>query len=334
MITKIKNYLNEQKPFYVLRVIQDQQIREILCFQHPDEVPSALCHPDILTGIATQRTLCVPDGNRELFLECVRHNPQLYIFGAGTLAKPLCTIATMVGFEVTIIDDRAEFANTQRFPDASHVLCQDMVEYLSTSSIPDDAYYVLVTRGHQMDETCLRAILHKGHYAYLGMIGSRRKASLLKNNLLKEGISEDVLNGIHAPIGLPIHSHTPEEIAVSICAELIQVKNAQGTYEGDRECWRQLKEEPMVMATILEHHGSTPRGIGSKMIINKDGSYVGTIGGGSLEYQTIAMAKTMMHDNKAAILDFNLSNADASKEGMICGGSARVVLEPIALFKD
>lgn len=333
MLTKIKTYLDQQAVFYVITVIKQGSVLAKYAVQTLQELPYNLRIEAIENAFQKQRTALIQQNDIEIFLECVHHNPSLYIFGGGTVALPLCQIATMTGFSVTIIDDRKEFANKDRFPWAEHIICDDMEKVLTETVFPSGGYYVLVTRGHQMDELCLRAVLKKD-YHYIGMIGSKRKSAMMKATLRKEGVPETILDQIHAPIGLPIHSHTPAEIAVSICAQLIQIKNEAGADEGDMNCWKQVGDSPAVMATIMEHQGSTPRGIGSKMLIREEGSIVGSIGGGSLEYKTIERAKILMHHQKSEILNFNLSNEDASKEGMICGGSARVLLEPVALFDN
>jgi len=157
-------------------------------------------------------------------LEVLQVFPRLVIFGGGHLSQALCRMATLCNFQVEIIDDREEFANRKRFPEATRAF--HLPGYLHISelvSLNMHTFVVIATRGHRFDEEVLRqALSHK--VAYIGMVGSRSKNAIVFDRLEKQGISTSAFNQVHAPIGLPIHSDTPEEIAVSILAEMIKVK--------------------------------------------------------------------------------------------------------------
>ena len=144
----------------------------------------------------------------------------------GEATSP-CTsppLLKMVGFDVVVVDDRREFANLDRFPNMKTVVTDDWTACFDQLDIGTGAYYVVVTRGHLHDKTVLGEIL-KRPYRYVGMIGSRRKRNMIYDTLVKEGVSLDKIKDVHSPIGLTIGAETPEEIAVSIVAEMIQVRS-------------------------------------------------------------------------------------------------------------
>ena len=148
-----------------------------------------------------------------------------YIFGGGHVAYALEPVLRHVDFRTVVIDDREEYANPERYPYADRTIAVDNFDNaFDNIETDDDSYIIIVTRGHRGDLQVLREAL-KRDFAYLGMIGSRRKNELLFDTLRKEGVPESKLAEVHAPIGLKIGSETPEEIAVSIVAEIIQVRS-------------------------------------------------------------------------------------------------------------
>ncbi len=161
---------------------------------------------------------------KEYLVEALCHEGTVYIFGAGHVSQQLAPLATLVGFSTVVLDDRQEFANRERFPNAAEVIVLDSFpRALEGLEINADSYLVLVTRGHAHDQTVLReALLTKA--GYIGMIGSRRKRDAIYAALDKEGFSRQDFDRVFSPIGLAIGAETPEEIAVSIVAELIQVR--------------------------------------------------------------------------------------------------------------
>lgn len=180
----------------------------------------------IATGKGGRRTVSDPLGRPvELYLELIEAPPWLIIVGAGHVAKPTAHLGKLVGFRVTVLDDRPEFANWERFPDADEVIADDFRLTLERllPAIHRQTYLVLVTRGHRQDEMALRQVIHS-RAAYIGMIGSRRRTRLVLDAMLADGIPPDRLARVHAPIGLDIGAETPEEIAVSIIGEIIAVR--------------------------------------------------------------------------------------------------------------
>jgi xanthine dehydrogenase accessory factor len=168
-------------------------------------------------------------GEMELLFDPIQSRPNLMIAGGGHIALPLARIGFALGFRIVVIDDREEFANKERFPEAEKIVCQQFDEALNEVSITPSTYLVIVTRGHRYDELVLRRTI-KSRAAYIGMIGSRRKVSTIFENLKGSGISEKAIHRVHAPIGLDIGAETPEEIAVSILAEIIKLRRG-GTGE-------------------------------------------------------------------------------------------------------
>lgn len=162
--------------------------------------------------------------NEDLFIHPIRPPDTLYIFGAGHISTALAPLAKHVGFEVIIIDDRPDFASRQRFPAADNVMTLPFSEAFQHIDITATTYLVIVTRGHAHDRDVLHLAINQP-CAYIGMIGSRKKRAAIYQWLTNHGISEERLAGVHCPIGLNLGAQTPEEIAVSIAAELIQVRN-------------------------------------------------------------------------------------------------------------
>lgn len=159
-------------------------------------------------------------GTLEIFIEPILPPAELYIFGAGHVAASLYRVARIAGFDVTIVDDRETYANRERFPDAHQVIAEDFDKAMAQITPSESSYIVIVTRGHREDMRILRWAVQTPA-RYVGMIGSKRKTIGIFKELQKEGLSEQLFNRVHAPVGLDIGAITPEEIAVSITAELI-----------------------------------------------------------------------------------------------------------------
>lgn len=145
----------------------------------------------------------------------------LYLFGAGHVSRPTAALATMVGFNTVVLDDREEFANRERFPQANRIVVVPSYENcMADLGIGCSSYLVIVSRGHRHDQSLLRQALDT-EAGYIGMIGSRGKRDKIYHILLAEGASQQAINQVHSPIGMAIEAETPEEIAVSIVGELI-----------------------------------------------------------------------------------------------------------------
>ncbi|MGE0040159.1 MAG: XdhC family protein [Vicinamibacterales bacterium] len=166
-------------------------------------------------------------GQMEVFIEPIESAPALYVFGAGHVGYYLGRMAQEAGFELHVVDDRAQFANRERFPDAADIVVDDIPDWLARTTLPPTAYAVIVTRGHRHDLDALRALAPRD-LRYIGLIGSRAKVARLYEGLLAEGaVSPEALARVHAPIGLDLGAVTPQEIAVSILAELIAVRRGR-----------------------------------------------------------------------------------------------------------
>lgn len=147
----------------------------------------------------------------------------LVICGAGHIAQPLCEIGHMMGFRTVIVDDRWAFANRERFPHATEIRVGPFIDVLESLDINEQTFVVVVTRGHNWDEACVRTALKKNP-GYLGMIGSKRRAKATLERLAEQGYSPEALSRIHTPMGLDIAAETPAEIAVAIAAEIVRVR--------------------------------------------------------------------------------------------------------------
>ncbi|MCI6303388.1 MAG: XdhC family protein [Blautia sp.] len=274
--------------------------------------------------VSCQDTKVIRIDETDFFVEIYVKNPQLIILGGGHVSQPVAKIGKMLGFHVTVMDDREEFVTKERFPDADRLIQGTYEEIPEKIPVYENAYYVIVTRGHLGDSASARQIL-KRPYVYLGMIGSRNKVKLTREKLLREGFTEDQLDTIHAPIGLPIGGHMPAEIAVSITAEIVQEKNKYNVSYIDEAVEKAVWEkEKGVMITIISKRGSSPRGTGSKMFLDREGRSHGSIGGGNVEFQALKYAPKAQHGE---IKSYNLSNQGGANLGMICGGEVEVLYE-------
>lgn len=162
-------------------------------------------------------------GEMKVFIDILQPKEEVLIFGAGHIAACVSKLAKTVGFKVTIIDDRKEFANQDRFPEADEIIAEDTEKALTHLNITPSTYIIVLTRGHLKDEEVLSSVT-RSNAAYIGMIGSRKKNATVFQHLEEQGISQDELAKVYAPIGIDIKAQTPEEIAVSIVAEIIQVR--------------------------------------------------------------------------------------------------------------
>ncbi|MDZ7778701.1 MAG: XdhC family protein [Gemmatimonadota bacterium] len=184
---------------------------------------AALADPSADDGL---RVLTLADGHTvEAYLELRRPISELVIVGAGHIARPLCRVAAALGFRVTVLDDRPDFATRERFPEAQRLVNADFDDPFRDVVVHDRTHILLVTRGHKYDYACLvRALRMDPPPAYIGMIGSRRRVRATYVQLLEDRIDRALLERIHAPVGLDIGAETPEEIAVAVAAELVLVR--------------------------------------------------------------------------------------------------------------
>ncbi len=268
--------------------------------------------------------------------------PRLIICGGGHVSLSLGKFASMAGFSVVVIDDREQFANKERFPFAKEVVCDSFSNAFPKLGVSSIDYIAIITRGHFHDANCLRAIYKEEHTRYVGLIGARGRVAKQMDLLESEGIERAWLNSIYTPIGLNIGAKTPEEVAIAILAELIQVKyqtaaaNISIASDVDIRTVEEIacppenkKHMKRAVVTLIETFGSCPRKAGSKMIVYEDGSIGGTIGGGLGEGRMIEEAKKLIKTGGYKFEEENLTHDVAANEGMVCGGEMKMLIEVI-----
>lgn len=199
----------------------EEAIPPDIAFPGSEAIRSCLAHETPQLFIEDSEKLAV---RLEVFVEPVIARPLLLIVGGGHIGQALAVQATLIGFDVVVMDDRPEFTNPALFPDGVKTLCGDIAKEMANFPIAEDTYIVIVTRGHKDDADALKACIHRPA-AYIGMIGSRRKVALIRKDFVETGVAtEEEFNRVFAPIGLDIGSVTVPEIATSIAAQLIAVR--------------------------------------------------------------------------------------------------------------
>jgi xanthine dehydrogenase accessory factor len=179
-----------------------------------------------LTDDFAEESGLICGGQMQVYIEPLEPAPQLYIIGAGHVGQHLARMAGPAGFRTHVLDDREKFANRERFPDADEIVVESIPDWLHRADLSSNAYVVVVTRGHRHDLDALRALAPRD-LRYVGLIGSKAKVKRIYDALLAEAMPLECLSRVHAPIGLDIGAVTPEEIAISILAELIAVRRGK-----------------------------------------------------------------------------------------------------------
>lgn len=274
------------------------------------------------------------DNSIVMFKQQIGSRPRLIICGGGHVSAALVRMASLLAFDIWVIEDRPLFADNAKRQGADHVICGDYKKTLARLEPQADDYYVCMTRGHRFDMECLTEIFRKP-YAYVGMMGSKKRAAIVKKELEESGFSQETISGLHSPIGLAIGGQTPEEIALSVISEIVKCKNERtGCTQVDNEVLDALIEasdEKYILCTIIKKNGSAPRGVGTQMLVSSDNRIIGTIGGGCAEAEVISHCRRLFRKQefKCALMDVSMNTDDAEKEGMVCGGSISVLLEQI-----
>ncbi|MBG0766104.1 MAG: XdhC family protein [Spirochaetaceae bacterium] len=253
----------------------------------------------------------------------------LVIFGGGHIALDLYHLAVDLALQVTIVDDRPDFCNQERFPKAT-CLCAPFEEVLGTQQSWIRPYFIITTRGHAYDRLCLKKTLRLPH-AYIGMIGSKKKVANTFDALREEHYSEAELATVKAPIGLDIGAVTSSEIALSILAQVISEyrKNEQAVRLDERILAKQATGESHILVRVVEKHGSAPCEVGFQLALFADRTLMGTVGGGAIEARAIKEAQRMLMDAQMNdhVVTYDLSNEHAGNIGMICGGVATLLFQ-------
>lgn len=321
----------------------------------------------------------------KVFLEVYHPQAEWLLVGAGHLAQPLCALGTLLGCRVVVLDDRPDYAQPARFPQAHAVHCVELPGGLADWPLHPWSHVVLITRAHQWDAACLRHLLGRSPQpAYVGMIGSRRRVRSAFRTLLDEGASPRLLQQVHSPIGLDLNAETPAEIAVSVAAEILlatrggsgrplRVKenvlrellevgkdepspglpltslgSNEGAFSpgGGSAVWRRaLSQEdravysalaaaepsrPLALAMVVDARGSTPRGVGAKMLVDGEGQVVaGTVGGGWGEAEIIQTALESLRAARPRLFSLSLNARPEEERGSVCGGTMEVWVEPV-----
>lgn len=262
------------------------------------------------------------------------------MLGAGHISQALCRLACELGFAVTVADEREEFANRDRFPGASAILCGRFLPAIEAVQIRSGDYVAILTRGHRHDADCLRAVLSGTMPRYLGMIGSRKRVTEQLRMLEAEGFPRQDLEQVHTPIGLEIGALTVPEIAVSIAAQLIQCRR-RDTRRGSGSSVLTTEDidlpllefltvkTPKALLIVYESSGSTPAKSGAMMAVDRTGGWAGTIGGGAAEHEAMEAARQLIGTGGSQCLAVNMDNDAAAKEGMACGGNMKVWIADI-----
>jgi xanthine dehydrogenase accessory factor len=325
---------NSQKGSITKKLILTREDIEKKSFALTDEVYEKICL-SLENGKIVMAELAE---KKSVLVEPFMPKPRLIIFGAGHVSKPVAEFASRVGFSVTVIDDRTFFANQTRFPEADRIICEDFEKSFDLIDFKKSDFVTVITRGHRYDGVVLREVL-KHDLSYIGMIGSKRRVKAMMEELIAEGFSKEKLDSVNSPIGLDIGAVIPDEIAISIIAQLISYKNkgAQNKYgkdfilpEFDAEVVETISQEsiiPRSLITILSSKGSVPRKAGAKMVAYLDGSTIGSIGGGCSEAAVITKARNLMLDKGFFIEHVDMTGDVAESEGMVCGGVMEVLVE-------
>ena len=191
---------------------------------------SQIVHFDLSSRGREAAMIC--GGQMDVFLEPILSKETLYLFGAGHISQSTAAMGKMLGCRVVVIDPQPEYNNIDRFPDADSLIAEEYDSAFSKLNVGEDGYIVIYTTGHVLDEQCLEfAVGTKAKY--IGMIGSKKKVKEVKERLLQKGVSRQQLDRVYAPIGIEIGAETPEEIAISILAEIIKVKRTRNSTKGE-----------------------------------------------------------------------------------------------------
>lgn len=272
------------------------------------------------------------------YIRLFRPKGRAILLGGGHIAKSLCRLLSMVDFNTVVVDDREEYANAERFPEADLVVCGSFENAISKLEIRSTDYIVIITRAHVCDSECIRAVFENGEPYYIGLLGSRRRTGALIEALAGDGIDKEKLAKINTPIGLDIGALTVDEIAVSIAAQMIQFRRrpsggrteknifAEETFHEDVVKGIVKDVDRRVLILVYETAGSSPVKSGCFMTVGADGQCVGTVGGGLAENLAIKEACALVGTGESRTITLELVEDEASKEGMMCGGTMKLLL--------
>ncbi len=335
---KFLKQIDKSKENIVITILSGDNIGEKIVLSDGEVVYTDnddLNFEEIISAIpANKKSQVVTVDEKNIYVEFMRHRYNVVVCGAGHISIPIIKICKLLDLPVTVIDDRITFANNAVKAGADKVVCKPFEEALSNIEGDNSTFFVIVTRGHRYDQTCLEKIIEKEN-AYIGMIGSKVRVAKVLDYLESEGISREKLSEVYTPIGLKIGAETPEEIAVAIMAQIIEIKNKEtgSSAYSDELVNAVLSEEkrevPKALVTIVSRKGSAPRDVGTKMLVYKDGTIIGTIGGGCVEASIRGSALMCIDNKKHKLIFVDMTGKYAEDEGMVCGGVVEIFVESI-----
>ncbi|MDR3204176.1 MAG: XdhC family protein [Deltaproteobacteria bacterium] len=283
--------------------------------------------------------LLIEKNGLKFIVEKFTPRSRLIVFGGGHVSLALAPLAPLLEYELHVYDDRPSFANPARFPMAAKTYCEPFDQLGANIVLRSSDYVVIVTRGHKHDEDCLEYALCGEEPSYLGMIGSKRRIAIVKKLLSDKGLSSERLEKLKAPIGVEIGAVTPAEIAISIAAQLVQVRRSAEKTRGlgDLEVFPDIDlikyiasphQEGAALVTVVATSGSTPRKAGAKMVTIFDGRTVGSIGGGCAEAEILTEARQLIGTGAQKISTIDMTDK-AEEDGMVCGGHMTALIEDL-----
>jgi len=272
------------------------------------------------------------DEDQKVFYQAVFPDPQLMIIGAGHVGKALSHLGKLLDFQVTVIDDRPEHANRENIPDADYILSNDIEADIRKVHITGNSYIVIVTHGHKKDGIALKQVIHSGA-AYIGMIGSRRKTRLMKEEFLANNwATKEDLDAIYAPIGLDIHSKTVQEIAVSIAGQLVKVRQEINALKKGRDIEIIIlaagKSERMGQQKLLMPYGEKTiiENIIEKALTSKAGAVKVVVGSNRDEVCDLIKEHSVQIIENTAFEKGMLSSVQCGFEALSSSASAGMIL--------
>jgi len=335
---KILNELDKSKENIILSVLTGDKIGSKLLLSEGEKIYTNDENYDwdkIISFIpVNKKSQIINYENEKIYVEFIRQSYSAVVCGAGHISMSIIKMCKLLELPVTVIDDRINFTNDAVRAGADNVICESFEKALGDIKGDKGTFFIIVTRGHRYDQTCLKSIIEKEN-AYIGMIGSKVRVKKVLDYLQDEGISKEKLDNVYTPIGLKIGAETPAEIAVAIMAEIIEVKNKGiGSSTFSKEILDGILNEkycsiPKALITIVSRKGSSPRDVGTKMIVLKDGTMIGTIGGGCVEANIRQTALSCMDNNKGKLVKVDMTGVEAEDDGMVCGGLIELFVEPI-----
>lgn len=270
-----------------------------------------------------------------IFKERLTQSTRLVVCGCGFVGQAVITLGRFLGWHVTALDDRSEYAQKAQDLGAEMVIEGSFGSSIESLESDGGTCFVVVTREHQYDRDCLDQIMKKS-FGYAGMMGSHKRAAMMKKNLIESGVPQEQVDQLYTPVGLSIGAQSPEEIAVSIIAQIMQVRaqaqNGSSIPDTVMDSLKELHENGghAIMAVVTAKKGSGPREPGTRMIVYPDGRTAGTIGGGLMEAEVIEKAVRFLEDPSSfrpCTVTIDLSGKKGEPAGMLCGGITDVFLE-------